>query len=1444
MELESGFDDAFLEITDNGGMSWDTLRTYTESSNGWQRESVSLSGYQGNVRIRFRLDTDASEARAGWYVDSITFTGGGGIHVEDGSRNVLSGNECNNTGSSGIFLQDSDHNVITFNHCSGNRENGVTISSSDLNSLGNNTCRENVLNGIYAEDSHWNALNGTVANGNTLCGINLSGSNNNTLAFNNVSLNRMGIELRSSCHDTRILDNTILENYVHGTAIRDSGRNVVSFNMAAWNGENGMTFRASDQNNIDNNTLFQNLNGITLSDSDYNDVLDNTIMNNWNYGLLLDPSFDNVIDGNNITYNWNNGITLFDSQYNIISMNNCSDNLDGIHLDNSDSNLILDNVVLDNWDDGISLVFSWSCSISRNTCSGNWWYGIYLFDLSAFTIVDNNTCSGNELGIMLEDNCGGNLVENNTVVENVYGIYLYESQFNEIIYNSLISNYGFGVVINGASSQGNVLHHNSFLFNYDSSFQAYDAAIDNEWNDTAGEGNFWENYTSLYPLATSDGNVWDTPYDITGAAGAADNFPLFYAGPGADDELPSVVSDDTPAFATTGDIFTFSAEFDDNLGLVLVNLLYSYDGLTYENVSMNRVRGDAWQYTITVEDDATEMSYMYYLRDMGRNQVLTDEVIIPVRDNDAPNIVDIDTPDEATTGDTFTFTATLNDNIGISSVSVEYSHATEYETLPLLLTGNSWSGTINIADDAVVLYYFFRYSDGTNENETSEFTLAVHDNDAPKLVSDITGGGTTGDMLVFEFELTDNIEMDEAWVNYTENGVEWDTVDIEEGDDDTWSVSVVLGDNSTFFDYYVTAVDMIGNELVTDNRTLPVADNDPPVAVTPGDMVVDQDEQSVLDGTGCTDNVGIDIFLWSFEYDGELKRLIGESTEFVFGIAGTFTVTLKVTDIGGNSAEAAFNVTVLDRTPPRADAGPDMTVDQNERVDLDANDSDDNIGIVDFTWSFEYDGESVTLSGDRASYVFEKAGEYEIVLNVTDEAGNWALDPLTVTVKDVTRPTAVAGPDIEIEERDYVYLNGSGSSDDVGVESYIWSFHYDGSEQTLKGASQNFNFKITGKYTVVLTVTDAQGNIGQDELVVTVRETGTSSDDDTTDDDTGDDDDRPPRGTGGDDQSEKSWLEENMLLLIIGLGIILAVFAILFLIIIRRRKKTDDDILEDAEFEQEEIDPEPTMAVDELGDEAAEGGDIRKEMGKLRETMDGCSEAGMDMDGYEERYREMEASMDLGNADGLAVEAQGLVAELDSAYYEHFDGLKDRAKEMHRKLNVGFKDAMRDGIDVKDFKGDYEEGIKCFKERDFGSAIGWFERVRDSMDAVRGKSAGGGENIVDGVAEEESLYAATVEEIPLETVEAFGAVEAALAVEAVEAAGAEQAEDDGQEYADDFDELLLPAERTETRNKKVDLDSLFARILPPVGVPKKKLVDEEEANVEEEKVGGAEVGEA
>lgn len=267
---------------------------------------------------------------------------------------------------------------------------------------------------------------------------------------------------------------------------------------------------------------------------------------------------------------------------------------------------------------------------------------------------------------------------------------------------------------------------------------------------------------------------------------------------------------------------------------------------------------------------------------------------------------------------------------------------------------------------------------------------------------------------------------------------------------------------------------------------LVIWDVDGPIADAGPDQIVDEDTVVLLDGTNSTDNVKIQSYRWTFVDQGVPQSLMGPTQTYVFTEPGVYTITLEVEDWSNPSATDTVQITVLDVTGPTADAGPDQNVPSGTLVQFDGSGSTDNVGVVNYTWTFTYNGTPVVLYGVNPTFTFVTPGDYIAILNVRDNASNGGADSMVVTVFDADPPIANAGPDQIVNEDTVVTFNGSGSTDNVGVVDYRWTFIEGANVVALIGVSPTYVFTEPGGYIVTLTVWDGAGWTGIDTMTVTV----------------------------------------------------------------------------------------------------------------------------------------------------------------------------------------------------------------------------------------------------------------------------------------------------------------------------------------------------------------------
>uniref|UniRef100_UPI00398F2475 dyslexia-associated protein KIAA0319-like n=1 Tax=Pristiophorus japonicus TaxID=55135 RepID=UPI00398F2475 len=281
----------------------------------------------------------------------------------------------------------------------------------------------------------------------------------------------------------------------------------------------------------------------------------------------------------------------------------------------------------------------------------------------------------------------------------------------------------------------------------------------------------------------------------------------------------------------------------------------------------------------------------------------------------------------------------------------------------------------------------------------------------------------------------------------------------------------------------------------------------PPVANAGPNQAITLPRNSItLNGNQSSDDYQIVNYEWSLSpnSEGKVVAMQGVRTPHLQLSAmqeGDYTFQLTVTDSAGQQSSTEVTVIVQPErnSPPIANVGPDKElISPVESTTLDGEGSTDDQGISSYRWEKISGPDVKVVDNDKAVAMVMglQVGMYQFRLTVSDQQGLSNSQTVTITVRKETnnRPVASAGGNHVLAlPNNSITLDGSKSSDDQGIVSYLWS--RDGQSpaagEVMHGSDHDSMLQLTnlveGKYIFHLKVTDVNGESDTDSATIEVQ---------------------------------------------------------------------------------------------------------------------------------------------------------------------------------------------------------------------------------------------------------------------------------------------------------------------------------------------------------------------
>ncbi len=179
-----------------------------------------------------------------------------------------------------------------------------------------------------------------------------------------------------------------------------------------------------------------------------------------------------------------------------------------------------------------------------------------------------------------------------------------------------------------------------------------------------------------------------------------------------------------------------------------------------------------------------------------------------------------------------------------------------------------------------------------------------------------------------------------------------------------------------------------------------------------------------VDASSSTDDGTISQYFWDF---GDGLTGDGITTSHTYLVAGTFEITLTVTDDGGLSDTATQTISIGTNQPPTAS----FTYSTNAlTVEFTDQSSDIDGSITSWFWNF---GDGSSSTSQHPSYTYASAGTFDVTLTVTDDGDAEDTFSLPVTV------TSDTGNGAFLEQGGQVVFEAEHFMDSIDRSDHSWT---------------------------------------------------------------------------------------------------------------------------------------------------------------------------------------------------------------------------------------------------------------------------------------------------------------------------------------------------------------------------------------------------------------------
>ena len=311
-------------------------------------------------------------------------------------------------------------------------------------------------------------------------------------------------------------------------------------------------------------------------------------------------------------------------------------------------------------------------------------------------------------------------------------------------------------------------------------------------------------------------------------------------------------------------------------------------------------------------------------------------VTLTLIDTTPPTIADV-SPGNTTvlSGSSVTITATVTDNMEVSSVTLYYKVGGEVDYTGVAMTGtgtpNEYSYTFSSVTEDIT-YYITAMDNSSNTAQTATYTITVYMDTTPPTITSISPGNRSilpGSSVTIKVTVMDDVEVSEVNLHYkTVTSPTYTEVVMTEAEGVN-RYSYTLTNITESIQYYISATDTSSNTATSPIHTISViVDETPPTIahISPGDTVLSPGASLTVTAV-ITDNIEISSVTLYYRGEGDvdytgvamMETRTPNQYSYTFpSVTGNTTYYIVAVDTSSNTATSpTYTLTIyVDNNPP------------------------------------------------------------------------------------------------------------------------------------------------------------------------------------------------------------------------------------------------------------------------------------------------------------------------------------------------------------------------------------------------------------------------------------------------------------------------------------------------------------------------------------------------